>query len=178
MLRAGIDVVAVPIKMSADGAVVTGDDIAIHPRRRELEEPVDRRQQAAHDLAADGVAHLRMQHAEIVAALEPVVDDGRGLAVFVEQKAGILAAELLVKLNEKIAELGKSSTRGTIRTGAVIGTPAESSTEGRLRHTVRIVLAWPSAKSHGMSAMARSIGSSTIVRGPSAAPKARLIAPS
>src|ERR1700722_19584081 len=50
MLRAGIDVVAVPIKMPADGAVITGDDIAIHPRGRELKEPFDGRKETTHDL--------------------------------------------------------------------------------------------------------------------------------
>ena len=44
-----------------------------------------------------------MQNGKIVAALEPVIDDGRGLAVLVEQKAGIVAAEFLVELNEEIA---------------------------------------------------------------------------
>src|ERR1700676_4212644 len=39
VLRAGIDVVAMAIEMSADRAVVTGDDVAIHPGRRELKKP-------------------------------------------------------------------------------------------------------------------------------------------
>ena len=54
VLRAGIDVVAVTIEMAADLAVVAGHHIAIHPGRLELEEALDRRQQAADDLVADG----------------------------------------------------------------------------------------------------------------------------
>ena len=62
MLRADIDVIAVPIEMPADGAVVTSDDIAIHARGLELEEPLDGRQQAANDLAADRFAQLRVRN--------------------------------------------------------------------------------------------------------------------
>ncbi len=45
-----------------------------------------------------------MRDVEIIAALEPVVDHPRGLAIDVEQKAGIPAAELLVKLDKQVAE--------------------------------------------------------------------------
>jgi len=41
---------------------------------------------------------------EIVAALEPMVDDAGGLAGDVEQKARILAAELFVEADQDIAE--------------------------------------------------------------------------
>jgi hypothetical protein len=47
------DVVAMAMEMTADLAVVAGHDIAIHPRRPELEILLDLRQQSAHDLAAD-----------------------------------------------------------------------------------------------------------------------------
>jgi hypothetical protein len=93
-----------------------------------LEKSLDGRHQAADDLAADRFAQLRVRDGEIVAALEPIVDDPCGLAFHVEQKAGIL-----------------TKTRGTIKTGAVSGTPAESSTAGRLSNTPRTVGACPPA---------------------------------
>src|SRR6202023_3316462 len=105
VLRADIDVIAVPVEMPADRAVVAGDDGAIHARRLELEELPDRRQEAADDLAADRFAQLRMGDGEIAAALEPMIDHPRGLAFGVKQKAGFLAAEFLVELDQHLAEL-------------------------------------------------------------------------
>src|SRR5579863_4289917 len=102
VLRADIDVVAMAMEMAADGAVVAGDDIAVHTRRLELEILRDSRDQAAHDLAADRLAQLRVGDDEIVAALEPVIDHPRGLALDVEQEAGIAAAELFVELDEHV----------------------------------------------------------------------------
>ena len=89
MLRADIDVVAVPIEVAADGAVETSDYVAIDARGLELEEPLDGRQQPANDLAADRFAQLRVRKREIVAALDPIIDDSRRLAVNIEQKPGI-----------------------------------------------------------------------------------------
>src|SRR5579872_697219 len=104
VLRADIDVVAMAMEMAADGAVVAGDDIAVHARRLELEILRDGRDEPAHDLAADRLAQLGVGDDEIVAALEPVIDDPRGLAFDVEQKAGIAAAELFVELDEHVAQ--------------------------------------------------------------------------
>ncbi len=105
MLRAGIDIVAVAMEVAAQSGVVTGDDVAVHPRGGELKEPFDGRKKTAHDLAADSLAHVRMHDAQIVAALEPVIHHRRRLACAIEQKPGILAAELFVEIDEEIAKL-------------------------------------------------------------------------
>src|ERR1700728_75834 len=99
MLRPGIDVVAMPVKVAAGGAVVTGYNVAIHPRRPELEEAFEGRQQAANDLIANEVAQFRGDKVQVVAAFEPVVDHSRRLAFGIEEESGILAAELVVKLH-------------------------------------------------------------------------------
>jgi hypothetical protein len=59
---------------------------------------------AAHDLTADRLAQRRRRKRKIVPALEPVVDHGRSLALAVEQKAGFPAAEILVEVDEKVAQ--------------------------------------------------------------------------
>ena len=80
MLGAGIDIVAMAMKVAADLAVVAGHDIAIHAGSLELEEAFDRRHQAAHDLAADRFAQFWVRDGKIAPPLEPVIDHGRGFA--------------------------------------------------------------------------------------------------
>ena len=53
MPRTGVDVVAMTMEVSADLAVVTGDDVAVHSRGLKLKVAFYLWKQAAHDLVAD-----------------------------------------------------------------------------------------------------------------------------
>src|SRR6185437_2362421 len=105
VLRANVEVVAVAMKVSADLAVIAGDDVAIHACRRKLEVPLDLRNEPAGNVLTHELAHLRHDHAHVAAALESPVQQRGGLAIDVELKARLLAALVLVELHQKIAQL-------------------------------------------------------------------------
>jgi len=174
-----IDVVAVAMEMAADGAVVARrrySDPSGSPRTERNVRFAGTRRRT--DLAADRLAHLRHQDAQIVAALEAMIDEGGRIGRRGRTEAGILAADLVIDLVRK-SQSSKSNTRGT-----------NQYWRGE-RHARRIVdrrqvlqhVCAPSrhgraAWSQAMSATARSIGVEHDRARLSAAPYKRLMVPS
>ena len=104
MLGAGIDVVAMPVEMPADGAVVTNHDVTIHAGRGKLKVGLYGGQQAPAKLIAYRLAQLGRHQRQIVAAFEPIVDHRLALAGDIEHETGILAAHPVIELDQQLAE--------------------------------------------------------------------------
>ena len=84
---------------------IGADEIAISTRRRETEKPLHRR----HDPPCDPIAHHLAQTGiaddHILSALQGRIDHGSGLAVDIEQEAGILATDLIEQADQIVAEV-------------------------------------------------------------------------
>ena len=104
MLRAHIHIVAVAEEISAQRAVVAGDETAVHARRLELKEARDRRQKPSDDALRDRLAQFGHGDDHVVAALQAMIDDGCRLAVAIEEKAQIVAADRVIELHQQVAE--------------------------------------------------------------------------
>src|SRR3546814_3707167 len=100
------DLVSVRPEIAAGPRVVAADDVALHPRDRELEGLGDLRHEPPPDPCLGGRTDLRLLDHVILPPLVAVVDDEHGPAPVVADEARLLSPLRLVQADQVPAELG------------------------------------------------------------------------